>query len=387
MTAYYSEIDPYAAQWLRNLIAKGVIAPGVVDERDIRDIRPDELQDYTQCHFFAGIGVWSYALRQAGWQDDWPIWTGSCPCQPFSAAGGKSGFADERHLWPAFFHLIEQRRPETVFGEQVASKDGLAWLDLVQLDLEGADYAVGAFDLCAAGVGAPHIRQRLFFVANSNSERCSVHTLLRQEQETNPEAAWRGETGKLADAESIGLLGRSDNEDGRRRQRASGQGRAASELEHTQRAGLEGHGRHGDDWCQSGRVGTLAGGSTAEAGAVVELGDSKCFSARWDAAASIEAKGSTLLRSVGDSAGSSSSTLRPGQTNGFWRDADWIGCTDGKWRPIEPESFPLAPRSAFDMGSGGPFAGKSRAKMLKGYGNSIVAPLAIEFIKAAMECI
>ena len=65
MTAFYNEIDPYAAAWLRNLIAAGHIAPGVVDERSIEDINPEELLGYTQCHFFSGIGVWSYALRRA----------------------------------------------------------------------------------------------------------------------------------------------------------------------------------------------------------------------------------------------------------------------------------------------------------------------------------
>lgn len=108
MASYYNEIDPYAAQWLRNLIAAGHIAPGDVDERSIEDVRPSDLAGYTQCHFFAGIGVWSLALRRAGWADRQRAWTGSCPCQPFSSAGAGAGFADERHLWPAFHHLIEQ---------------------------------------------------------------------------------------------------------------------------------------------------------------------------------------------------------------------------------------------------------------------------------------
>src|SRR3990167_1375322 len=137
MTAYYNENDAYAAQWLCNLIAAGHIAPGEVDERSIEDVRADDLRGFTQCHFFAGIGVWSYALRLAGWPDDSPVWTGSCPCQPFSAAGKGGGFDDERHLWPAWFHLIEVCRPPVIYGEQVASKDGLAWLDLVHTYMEG----------------------------------------------------------------------------------------------------------------------------------------------------------------------------------------------------------------------------------------------------------
>ncbi len=134
MVAYYNEIDPYAADYLRNLIAAGEIAPGEVDERDIRDVRPDDLRGFTQCHFFAGIGVWSYALRLARVPDDRPVWTASCPCPPFSAAGkrqrcpecgsprnlchpcrtgyficlecGCSRHADERHLWPEFSRLV-----------------------------------------------------------------------------------------------------------------------------------------------------------------------------------------------------------------------------------------------------------------------------------------
>ncbi|WP_258087494.1 DNA cytosine methyltransferase [Xenorhabdus bovienii] len=167
MTAYYNEIDPYAAQWLRNLIAAGHIAPGDVDERSIEDVKPNDLRNYTQCHFFAGIGVWSYALRNSGWPDNKPVWTGSCPCQPFSAAGRGNGFADERHLWPHFHYLIEQCRPRVVFGEQVAS--GLGWFDLVQTDLAGAGYSSAAIDICAAGVGAPHIRQRLYWVGHANN--------------------------------------------------------------------------------------------------------------------------------------------------------------------------------------------------------------------------
>ena len=171
MTAYYNEFDPYAAQWLRNLIAAGHIAPGEVDERSICDVDPADIRGFTQCHFFAGIGVWSYALRCAGWPDDRPVWTGSCPCQPFSAAGKRGGFGDERHLWPHLFRLISECRPPVVFGEQVASSDGLQWLDAVQADLEGADYASAAVDLCAAGVGAPHIRQRLYWVADTLRKR------------------------------------------------------------------------------------------------------------------------------------------------------------------------------------------------------------------------
>ncbi|EPG6694768.1 DNA cytosine methyltransferase [Pseudomonas aeruginosa] len=185
--AYYNEIDPYAAQWLRNLIAAGHIAPGDVDERSIEDVHPDDLKHYTQCHFFAGIGVWSLALRRAGWPDDRPVWTGSCPCQPFSAAGKGAGFDDERHLWPHWHWLIGERRPPVIFGEQVASKDAEPWLDLVQADMEGMAYAVGAVAFPSAGVGAPHIRDRTYWGptpqardGDSNGRTSSLQTALKR---------------------------------------------------------------------------------------------------------------------------------------------------------------------------------------------------------------
>lgn len=166
--AYYNEIDPYAAEWLRNLIKAGHIPDGDVDERSIVDVQPMDIADYTQCHFFAGIAGWSLALRLAGWPDDRPVWTGSCPCQPFSVAGKGKGADDERHLWPVFFKLIAECKPSTVFGEQVASKAGREWLAGVFSDLEDVGYAAAGADLCAASVGAPHIRQRLFWVAHAN---------------------------------------------------------------------------------------------------------------------------------------------------------------------------------------------------------------------------
>ena len=163
--AYYNEIDPYAAQWLRNLVAAGHIAAGDVDQRSIVHVRADDLRGYAQCHFFAGIGGWSLALRLAEWPDDRPVWTGSCPCQPFSSAGRRKGAADERHLWPPWFGLIRELRPSVVFGEQVARAIGSRWVDAVAHDLEAEDYAFGSAVLPACAVGAPHRRDRIWFVA------------------------------------------------------------------------------------------------------------------------------------------------------------------------------------------------------------------------------
>lgn len=196
---YYNEIDPFAAQWLRNLIDAGHIGHGVVDTRSIEDVTPSDLANFTQCHFFAGIGLWALSLRRAGWPDSKPVWTGSCPCQPFSATGKGAGFADERHLWPALHHLISECHPPVIFGEQVASNDGLDWLDLVLADLENEDYAATAFDLCAAGFGAPHIRQRLFWVGHTK------HTGLERHDWDGTEAGrWSGKSGPDAKTSRVG---------------------------------------------------------------------------------------------------------------------------------------------------------------------------------------
>lgn len=181
--AYYNEIDPYAAQWLRNLIAAGHIAAGDVDERSIVDVRSSDLCGFSQVHFFAGIGGWSAALRYASWPDESPVWTGSCPCQSLSVAGQRKGHADKRHLWPAFYRLIAERRPPIVFGEQVAGTDGLEWLAGVRADLEAAGYACGAADLPAASVAAPHKRHRLYWMAHAHGGNASAEGLQRSRQQ------------------------------------------------------------------------------------------------------------------------------------------------------------------------------------------------------------
>lgn len=168
MAAYYNEFDPKAAAWLRELIKDGLITEGEVDERSIVDVSASDLRGYSQHHFFAGIGGWSYALRLAGWADDVGVWTASLPCQPFSAAGKGLGKSDERHLLPHFLSLVRECKPSVIFGEQVSAAIKHGWLDDLYAEMEARDYAVGSTIIGAHSIGAPHIRQRLYWVADSN---------------------------------------------------------------------------------------------------------------------------------------------------------------------------------------------------------------------------
>lgn len=199
MTAFYNDNDPFVAAWLQNLSDHGQIPPGRVDRRSIADLTATDVAGAGQRHFFAGIGGWALACRLAGLPDDADIWTGSCPCQGLSDAGQRRGFLDPRHLWPAWIPLIAECLPPVIFGEQVASALGLEWLDLVCADLERCGYTVGASDLCAASVGAPHQRQRLFFVAYADGEPGRLLLRAWRSRQQDAQARRSGEAGELAD--------------------------------------------------------------------------------------------------------------------------------------------------------------------------------------------
>lgn len=378
--AYYNEIDPFAAQWLRNLIAAGHIAPGEVDERSIEDVTPDDLRGFTQCHFFAGIGVWSHSLRLAGWPDDRPVWTGSCPCQPFSAAGKGDGFADERHLWPHFFHLISERRPQHVFGEQVAAGNANVWFDLVQADLEGMGYAFGLVPFTSAGIGAPHIRERAYWVANADSvssyRRGNIRAPGRDEYSNG------GDDVRLADSNHDRQ--QPGQGAGCRCQCAEqgidiGRGGQNGGLGNTNVTRLE---RLGGNDGAAGREGTT--GPTAAPGVLDGLANTtgqlhhQCN----DGANERGRQGDTEQNRMGGE------PVRALEVNGFWRDADWLFCRDGKWRPVEPGTFPLVDGAAARMGRVEPgvarVASSNRVGRLKGYGNAINAQAAAAFIRAYM---
>lgn len=346
--AYYNEIDSFAAQWLRNLIAGGHIAPGEVDERSIEDVTPDDLRGFTQCHFFAGIGVWSHSLRLAGWPDDKPVWTGSCPCQPFSAAGKGDGFADERHLWPHFFHLISERRPQHVFGEQVASGNANTWFDLVQADLEGMGYAFGLTPFPSAGIGAPHIRERAYWVAHASSEH----------EPTAGNETWASACLRSSSTDRLANTG------GERLNRVN------SLLQR------EESGRVTENMHEASRLSDPCGMAYTNSQRLQRERENS-NQERWEGP---DARQTGLRCGTG-----LGSTL---EVNGFWRDADWLFCRDGKWRPVEPGTFPLVDGAAARLGRVEPgvarVASSNRVGRLKGYGNAINAQAAAEFIRAYM---
>lgn len=283
----YNEIEPYCAEWLRNLVAAGKLPAGHVDERSIADLQPADCGPVF--HTFAGIGGWPLALRMAGWPDNLPVWTGSCPCQPFSNAGRGDGFNDERHLWPDWFRLIRECRPPVVFGEQVDSPLGRAWLDAVFADLEGADYACGAAVLPAAGVGAPHGRHRIYFVAYSTGSRRIVGEYIQS----------RPLRQRVDDLDGCGISVLAHSTGGERervgqqfegRPVLSGNSTSDGVLGHSDESRLEGHGR---SVCFNDQVGWQ--------------GEKRhCFAPS------------------------------------FWNDVEWLECADGKRRPAQSGLRPLA---------------------------------------------
>lgn len=332
---YYSEWDPYAAQWIRNLIDAGQIPPGHVDTRSITDVQPSDLAGYRQCHFFAGIAGWSLAARLAGWPDDRELWTGSAPCQPFSVAGKGKAQDDDRHLWPHFLRLIRARRPAVVMGEQVAAAVGKNWLDGVSADLEAEDYACRAVVVPACAVDAPHRRDRLWFVAHTERARggCQVE---------------RGEAGRQEALRSAGGAGGS----------GSGPVADADRIARRQGCAIDGgcdQGGGAEPWPRSG------------------CGDGGC-----NVADSIDercARERVLLRpqEAGWNEGRIFEAARSG-VGSEWSTASWLIGHDGKARRFEPSIRLLA--------HGVP----GRVGRLRAYGNAIAPPLAAEVIGAYMDC-
>ncbi len=326
--AWYNEIDPFSARWLRNLIAAGHLPSGPVDERSIVEVGAGDVPG--TAHFFAGIGGWPLALRLAGWPDDLPVWTGSCPCQPFSAAGKRLGADDPRHLWPAWFRLIRKSRPVRLFGEQVGGRAGRAWLSGVQADLESVGYTFGACDLPAAGVGAPHIRQRLFWVADSDGWFTGDGRVQRSGRH-------------LQRPEDEDARGMADSQCGRF------MGSGANEREHAQ-AGRSERPHQNDER---------------------ELGEGRSLKAGWIGdSIGPRLQGQRRQRGEGPTEG------HPSGRAGSWSGALWLPCADGKARRVPDAQSGVRP-----LAHGVP----GRVGRLRAYGNAIIPQVAAEFVRAYME--
>lgn len=343
---YYNEWDPQAAAWLRELIENKIIPEGVVDERSITEVQAKDLKGFTQCHFFAGIGGWPLALQIAGIPATQRLWTGSPPCQPFSVAGAGKGKDDPRHLAPTFLNLIAYCRPAILFGEQVAAavtKD--FWIDSLLFELEEEGYSSGFSVLPACSVGAPHKRDRLFFGAVSLADSGPFGSAPRRQGWECPpdcEADSRGQT----DLNAGTLCAPTD-------ELADAYNTRSQRRERMRECANK----------QPIRPGSVAGG-LAQSDSEQQRPIRRARKRINDVSAGREQDPATLTGFCGDN------TTDP--HNGFWSDADWLGCRDGKFRPVEPGTFPLA--------NGIP----ARVGRLRGYGNAIVPQVAAEFIKAFM---
>lgn len=155
------------------------------------------------------------------------IVTGGFPCQPFSTAGKRKGTDDDRYLWPEMLRVIREIQPSYVVGENVRGitnwDEGVVF-DSVQSDLEAEGYEVLPFLLPAAGVNAPHRRDRIWFVAHSANAR--AESLRRRKDEihesgttSNPAGIrcgghiYQGEA-LQRDEQACGKIGAGDNKDG-----------------------------------------------------------------------------------------------------------------------------------------------------------------------------
>lgn len=357
---YCNDNSPFACAWLRELIAQGHLPPAYVDSRSISDVRGSDLAAYTQCHFFSGIGGWPLALQLAGWPLDREVWTGSCPCQPFSCAGLRQGERDERHLWPEFRRLIAERLPPAIFGEQVAGAAGREWLAGVRADLEALGYAVGAADLCAAGVGAPHIRQRLYWVAHCQYAKRGAlreHRSNERNGQDGGRAQAHSEPGACGEVRGLAHHGGA-----RLEERAGQPGDARPQCEAAHRSG------------EAGGMGNTVGNGAERSGArqreLVSASEAGGLDNAPSARPAPARSGAELCEQWSGQRGP-----EPGRRD-VWLASRPHLCLDGKTRrvPLEPALFPLADGLQ-----------PARVGILRGAGNAIVPWLAVEFILAFLE--
>lgn len=386
MRVLYSEWDEPTAAWLHELIDGRHLPSGSVDTRSIGDVRADDLRDFDQCHFFAGIGGWPLALRWAGLEGTPGIWTGSPPCQPFSVAGKGLGQADERHLAPVWLDLIRECKPVLIFGEQVEAAIRVGWLDDLFDALEECGYACGAAVLPACSVGAPHIRKRLFFgavrMADADEDRLRAWREIRP---VRPEYdaehggtacgmadahGWSASNGDVQSGREHGLFpqSRSPLREGCEGPRAQSHRLAAPYSGLSHRSGpLRESGR--PEHPERGGAGWLAHTpSTRWRQAGCDTPGDRETHEGWTRDRNSDGSPNDVGNRMVQTSGTD-------PHHGFWSGADWLGCRDGKFRPVEPGTQPLATGIS------------ARVGRLRGYGNAIVPQVAAQFIKEFLGAI
>lgn len=342
---YFNEWDPKTAAWLRELIRRGHLPDGIVDERSITEVTPEDLKGFTQHHFFAGIGGWPLALKLAGWPAHAPVCTGSPPCQPFSVAGKRGGRDDSRHLAPAFLDLIAELRPPAIFGEQVSAAIKELWLDALFVELEDEGYTCGSAVLPACSVGAPHKRDRLFFGAIDLADLVSdgLERRLRGWADTE----WQTIRRPAGCGGAVDFVGNAD---------VSGR-QYVTPLPGGHGAGVEPPRGQSVDPCETG----------SHPSQLADTGKQHCDIGGRDTGNECGEQ-----RTQAQLSGCERSVFTANPHHGFWSDADWLGCRDGKFRPVEPGTQPLV--------NGVP----ARVVRLRGYGNAIVPQVGAQFIRNFM---
>lgn len=348
--AYYNEWDKDAAAWLRQLIKNGLITDGVVDERSITEVSASDIRGFDRVHWFAGIGTWDYCLSESGWGDR-PVWTASLPCQPFSAAGKQLGKEDERHLLPHFLGLVRECKPDVIFGEQVGRAIQHGWLDDLHAEMEAQEYAIGHIVFGAHSIGAAHIRQRLYWVANS-IDIMHKRAIIRSNG--------KKETASTINWENI----IESRESCRTSENVRGMGNPEYEQHERRLSGYREEPGENGQWTAS----EFAGSS--QIGGMGINDDNRCKQGS-------ETTKAARYRNTVDSAGG----------------IDWLYCRDGKYRPVKSGIKPLVNGSARGMVRGSDQSeeeikpnetAEAHAMRLKGYGNAIVSGCTIEFIKTFM---
>ena len=106
------------------------------------------------------------------WRGIIDVLTGGFPCQPYSQSGKRLGTEDDRHLWPEMLRAIREIKPRWVVGENVygiVNWNGGLVFDEIQADLEAEGYTVQPVLLPARSVNTSHKRDRIWFVAHTNS--------------------------------------------------------------------------------------------------------------------------------------------------------------------------------------------------------------------------